>query len=398
MNPNLQNTIAKILIIPIRFYQYAISPLTPASCRHVPTCSEYTATALQLHGPLKGGKLAVNRISRCHPWGTSGFDPVPKFLVKKVNFKTLYSMKKKFESCDLLKNGGSAMMMLMAALLIPLLYGCISKPVQQTEKPTVLVSIAPYKYFVEQIAGDLANVMVLIPPGTNHHDYDPSPHQLAAISKADYFFINGNLPLEQNLLPSLQKNHPQLKVTDMSSGISLISGHHCDDPTHDHGDQGVDPHIWLSFKNGLQIAENITDALLAAFPDHADSLLKNGELLKQNIISADEILQNQMADAERRQFVIFHPVLGYFARDYGLEQIAIEQEGKEPTPAQLKNTIDMAKEASVSVVFIQKEFDASNARLVAQELGAKVVQIDPLAENWLENLNGIAALILNSNP
>lgn len=398
MKNNLLNIFVNILVIPIRFYQYVISPLTPASCRHIPTCSEYTATALQRHGPLKGGKLAANRISRCHPWGTSGFDPVPKILIKKINFKTQFSMKQKPESCDLLKHFRNAMMIVILATIIPMLSGCTSTLEQRSEKPTILVSIAPYKYFVEQIAGDLADILVLIPPGTNHHDYDPSPHQLKAISKADFFLINGNLPLEQNLLPTLKKNHPQLKVTDLSSGINMISGHHCDDPTHDHGDHGVDPHIWLSFKNGLKIAENITNALLEAFPEHSESLLKNAELLKQKISEADEIIQNQMADNERLQFVIFHPVLGYFARDYGLEQIAIEQEGKEPTPSQLKNTIDVAKEAAVSVVFIQKEFDASNARLVAKELGAKVIQIDPLAENWLENLNGIAGLILNPNP
>ena len=388
-----------ILVLPIRIYQYIISPLLPAACRHIPTCSEYVAHALKLHGPLKGGKLAANRILRCNQWGTSGVDPVPKFLIKKIKINTYIFTKQRFKTCNVLKHNPRVIVLALVVSVVSFLASCASPENGKTAKPTVLVSIAPYKYFVEQIASDLADIMILIPPGTNHHDYDPSPRQLQALTKAKLLFINGGLPLEQNLVPSLRQNQPELKIINLSEGINLIYDDDDDDANnHNHHGHNYDPHIWLSFNNGLIIAKNVMTALLEMFPEHQERITANYNTLKAKINEAIELNNVEMANLKCRQFVIFHPALSYYARDYNLEQISIEHEGKEPTPSQLKKIIDIARKTGVQVVFIQKEFDASNARLVAESINGKIVQIDPLAEEWLDNLKAIASLINYPNP
>lgn len=383
-----------ILILPIRVYQYVISPLTPASCRHVPTCSEYTVMALKQHGAIKGGKMAVNRILRCNPWGTSGFDPVPKFIIKKIDLKKYFTMKKKINTCDRLKRIPTTLAMLAAFLLLSFA-GCTFSDQEDDGKIKVLVSILPHKYFVEQLAGDLANIEVLIPPGANHHAYDPTPRQMKAISKTDIFFYNGNLTFEHLLLPSIKANYPTIKLVKITEGIDLIAGHECnpEDTGHSHDHEGVDPHTWMSAKNSVIASANIMNALIETFPEHKDEFIRNYDKLKATLYQLDEEIAEMLSNLPNRQFLIFHPTLGYFARDYNLEQISIEHEGKEPTPSQLKSTIDRARKGEVKIVFIQKEFDAANAQIVAKELNCKIVQIDPLSEKWFDNMLEIASLI-----
>jgi len=386
-----------LLIFPVRIYQTMISPLTPASCRHIPTCSEYTTTALKLHGPVIGGKLAMNRIMRCHPWGTSGFDPVPLILLKKIDLKKKYKMKEKLKTSDRLKHGISAFTLLFLSLMLFSLSACSRKQKPVNEKIQILVSILPNKYFVEKIGGDLVHVDVLIPPGANLQSYDPSPRQMQNIEKTAVYFYNGQLTFESHFLPVIKNNYPDIKLVQMTTGIELISGDDHDHEGYQHENKGVDPHTWLSVRNGMIIAANITKTLTEYFPDHKDTFLRNYDNFSKELNLLDQKLEKMFTGMKNRKFIIYHPALGYFARDYGLQQISIEQEGKEPTPLQLKNMIDLAREDAAKVVFIQKEFDKENARIVAEEIDGEVVQIDPLAENWDENLLKIANLIQSSN-
>ncbi len=387
-----------LLILPIRLYQYVISPLTPAACRHVPTCSEYAAEAIRQHGAAVGGKLAANRILRCHPWGTSGFDPVPKIIIKKINMKRKFNLKSKTKTSDRLKHSGLGVVALLVALLI-FSSGCSSEHTPD-DKIHVLVSILPHKYFVEQIAGDLVEVLVLIPPGTSPHAYDPTARQMRNISKADLYFYNGYLTFEQQLLPSLRGNNPDIRTVMLTRGVELIAGHECNHDDHDHHHHhhdGIDPHTWLSVRNARIKGLNILQALTEKYPEHIDVFMENFADFEEKLMDLDDEISEMMALLTGRTFMIYHPALGYFAHDYLLEQLSIEHDGKEPSPSQLRTSIDDARQAGVKVVFVQQEFDSENARLVAGELGAKVIQLDPLAENWRQNMLHIAEAIQAAN-
>lgn len=390
MSNLLKNTINGILIVLVRIYQYAISPFTPASCRHVPSCSEYTVQALKMHGPGRGSLLAINRIARCQPWGTSGYDPVPKVIIKKLNIRKFNPGMKKAPYYDLLK--GKMFLLLLPLLLV--LMSCSSNQNRQSEEkqPSVLVSILPYKYFTDHIAGDLVKTDVLIPPGTTPHVYDPTPRQMAEIGNMDIYFYNGNLAFEKSWIGKMKSNYPDLEMINLSKGIQLIGEHAHDGNTH-----GNDPHTWLSARNGKIIARDIFNALAKTYPQHKAIFQKNYQLLLNKINKLDSEIQKELSGIKSRKFMIFHPSLSYFARDYDLEQIPIEFEGKEPSPSRLRESIDLAKKEGLKTILIQKEFDEENAEIIGREIGGHVVQIDPLAEDWADNLLDIAKKIRQSS-
>jgi len=398
MKPLAGKFLSAILIIPIRFYQVAISPLTPASCRHIPSCSEYAVEAIKRYGPARGGWLAVQRIARCNPWGTSGFDPVPFFLIKKMNLKKFTNKNDNYLKSDRLKQKTILSILGLMLLLFTACHQTGSNPQSTDNKIRVLVSILPQKYFVEQIAGEKAEVSVLIPPGSNPHVYDPSPRQMEEISQAEIYFTIGYLGFEQALKPSLQNNYPGLKIVNQSMGIRILSqeGAACEHEDHQADQTGIDPHTWLSPKNALKISETTLKMLVSNYPENADYFTANYQKLVKNISDLDHQIDSILRDLPSRNFMIFHPSLSYFASDYNLNQIPIEFEGKEPSPARLEEAITEARKNNVRVIFVQVEFDAENAKIVADEIGGKVVQIDPLSGDWANNLLMIAKEIKTS--
>lgn len=388
-----------LMIIPIRFYQGAISPFTPASCRHIPTCSEYSVEALKRFGPFKGGCLALKRIGRCNPWGTSGFDPVPRFFIKKINLKKFSNKTNKIMKTDLLKRPT-----LLAILAVIMVFITSCSPSNKSgqngdgKKIQVLVSILPQKYFVEQIGGAKVEVSVLIPPGSNPHIYDPTPRQMEEISYTEIYFMIGYLGFEQAWKTSLMDNYPKLKIYNQSLGIKLLGheGAPCHDAEHQTDGSGIDPHTWLSPKNALIIAENTLKTLNENYPENAEYFGKNYQQFSSKINLLNIEIDSILKDLPSRTFMIFHPSLSYFANDFNLTQIPIEFEGKEPAPARLKAAVAAAKESGIKIIFIQKEFDAENARIIANEIQGKIVQIDPLSGDWENNLLQIAREISSS--
>jgi len=385
------------LIVPIRFYQYAISPLTPAACRHVPSCSEYSIQALNQHGPAKGGWLALKRIARCNPWGTSGLDPVPKFLIKQINLSKYLMKNTKIQKHDLLKP------MLLLLLLTFAGFGFVScgSSVQERNstpgKIKALVSISPQKYFVEKIGGTKVEVTVLIPPGSNPHLYDPTPKQLMNVEKAEIYLYNGNLDFEIAWIDKLIESDPQMLKVNLSNGIKLISGSECSDHNHDGHNHSIDPHTWLSPSSSMVIAKNIKDAFCEEYPESSEYFEENYNTFIAEVSTLKQEIETKLVSLENRRFMIFHPTLSYYAKEFGLEQIPIEFEGKEPTPKHLKNSIDLAKASGIEVIFIQQEFDSNNAGIIAEELGGKLVKIDPLSEDWSNNLLLITNQICTPN-
>ena len=267
---------------------------------------------------------------------------------------------------------------------------------QKPNEKVVFTSILPIKYFADKIVGDRYKVELMVPPGAGPETYSPTPKQMKLMSKSSAFFAIGYLSFEIDLIQKISSINPGLKVFLVSKDINLKR-----DTVDEHTDHvhlmGIDPHIWSSPKEAKIISENICEGMTAI--DRADSeyYARNLKMLLREIDKVDSTITVVLSGSCIRKFIIFHPALGYLARDYGLEQLSIEFEGKTPSPKHMQALIDNARKSDIKLVFIQKEFDKRNADIVAREIGGKAVQIDPLAYNWPDQMIFIA-LQFAGNP
>ena len=259
---------------------------------------------------------------------------------------------------------------------------------QKSEKPILTVTLEPLRYFTEAIAGDNYEVVSMVPKGSSPESYDPTPQQLVNLSKSQAYFRIGYIGFEQAWMKKLEANCPNMKVYNTSIGIDLIR-----DKGHWHGDHfhegGVEPHVWNSTQNALIIADNIYQALCELDSTHQEDYQKRLDVLKQTIRQTDANVRTLLENADST-FLIYHPALSYFARDYGLKQVSIEEGGKEPSPAQLKALIETCRNENVHTIFVQQEFDQRNAQLIANELGVNIVSINPLSYDWVKEMIRIA--------
>lgn len=295
-----------------------------------------------------------------------------------------------------------------------------------SERTPVFVSIAPQKYFVQQIGKNLVDIQVMVPSGGDPHSYEPKPRQMAALSKTHLYFAIG-VPFENVWLAKIAAVNPNTKIVHTDHGIDKIpmeahhhhedehahhddaKAHHDDDQAphkdeHAHRDEdheshaedehadGIerDPHIWLAPSLVKIQARTIRDALQASDPAHKADYAANYTKFAADIDRLDSDLRKVFAGKQGLRFMVFHPSWGYFAKAYKLKQVPIEIEGKDPKPAQLKELIEDARENRIRVVFVQPQFSARSAKLVAREIGGQVVFIDPLAEEWMDNLRKVA--------
>ena len=259
---------------------------------------------------------------------------------------------------------------------------------QQSEKPVITVTLEPLRYFTEAIAGDCFEVVSMVPKGSSPESYDPTPQQLVNLSKSQAYLRIGYIGFEQAWMKKLEANYPTMKVYDTSKGVDLIRAE-----GHWHGNHyhegGVEPHIWNSTRNASVIADNIYAALCEMDADHQPEYKQRLDSLKQVIARTDADVRTLLANADST-FLIYHPALSYFARDYGLHQISIEEGGKEPSPATLKTLIETCRREGAQVIFVQQEFDQRNAQLIADELGIEIVPINPLSHDWAEEMLRVA--------
>lgn len=259
---------------------------------------------------------------------------------------------------------------------------------QKSEKPILTVTLEPLRYFTEAITGDNYEVVSMVPKGSNPESYDPTPQQLINLSKSQAYLCIGYIGFEQAWMKKLEANSPDMKVYDTSKGIDLLR-----DKGHWHGDHfhegGVEPHVWNSTQNALIIADNIYQALCELDSTHQEDYQKRLDVLKQTIRQTDANVRTLIENADST-FLIYHPALSYFARDYGLKQVSIEEGGKEPSPAQLKTLIETCRNENVHTIFVQQEFDQRNAQLIANELGVNIVSINPLSYDWVKEMIRIA--------
>ena len=272
-------------------------------------------------------------------------------------------------------------------LTLLILGACGNSP-QKIEKPILTVTLEPLRYFTEAIAGGHYEVVSMVPKGSSPESYDPTPQQLVALSRSQAYFRIGYIGFEQAWMKKLQANAPEMKVFDTSRGVDFIRGE-----GHWHGDHfnegGVEPHIWNSTRNAIIIAENIYEALCELDAIHQEEYKNRLDSLKKTIAQTDANVSAFLENADST-FLIYHPALSYFARDYGLKQISIEENGKEPSPAQLKSLIETCRKEKAHVIFVQQEFDQRNAQLIADELDVNVVPINPLSYDWDEEMVRVA--------
>ena len=269
---------------------------------------------------------------------------------------------------------------------------------QGTQKPDgkdiITVSILPQKYFIERIAGDLVQVNVLIPPGASPATYSLVPSQLKDIAYSKAWFRMDHLGFELSWTDKIVSANRDMKIFILSKGIDLISGEKEDHGDHEHM-AGVDPHFWMSPREVSIIAENTLKALKALYPENEKLFSENFEKLKTDIADVDTHIKEVLADVKTRNFLVFHPALTYFARQYGLEQVAIENMGKEPSPKHVKEVVQFAIDKNIRFIFIQKEFDRENAQIIADEIGGQVIQINPLNYDWVEQMQETTANLKN---
>lgn len=253
----------------------------------------------------------------------------------------------------------------------------------------VTVSIIPQKYFIDQLTSGGFDVNVMVPAGASPASYEPTPRQMKDLEASGLYFAIGHLGFEKAWLPRIKKNQPDLKVIDTSVGIDLITDEHQEGEVHDHDGHhhhGTDPHIWMSPRQVSTMINHMAGALIRHDQACQDLITSNRDSLLNRLEELDSLFKQEMGKLSNRKFIIFHPALTYLARDYGLEQISMEFEGKEPAPAHMKRIVDRAKAEDIRVIFIQKEFDQENATQLSKEIDGQLIQIDPLAENWMDQM------------
>ncbi len=279
-----------------------------------------------------------------------------------------------------------------------------SKAGQHSSGERVLtVTIEPQRFFLEKIVGDRFTVNTLIPPGANHETYEPAPSVMTDLGKSSIYFKVGALGFENAWSERLGKNNPDVVVVNCSEGIEAIEDAHSDHAHHSHEghthshSEGIDPHVWTSPSAVRIFTANMYKAVVEADPENEAFYKANFDSLTRRIDRTDSLIRDLLQDIPSRGFVIYHPALGYFARDYGLHQYSIEFEGKNPSPRQLKELVDIAHAENIHIVFIEKGYDTKNAEVMAKEIGARTYTIDPLAYDWDGELLRIARILAGKN-
>ena len=287
-------------------------------------------------------------------------------------------------------------------LLLFLLLLCAdlrSTPVMAGEQIPVFVSIMPQKYFVEKIGRSLVNVSAMVHPGANPHIYEPRPNQMAALSKTRIYFAIG-VTFEDAWLPRFANLNPQMRIVHTDKGIdkmAMVAHHHNEGKgvknkegtkhtDRENAPGALDPHVWVSPPEVKIIARNILEALLEIDPANSLTYKSNHDAFIIEIEELDKDLKKIFSDKKGLKFMVYHPGWGYFARAYGLEQVPVEGEGKEPKPEQLKALIEHSRKDGIKVIFVQPQFSIKSAEVIAKAIGGQVIFADNLSQDWERNL------------
>lgn len=281
------------------------------------------------------------------------------------------------------------------AIIAIFTYGCSAT---RNESRVISVTIPPLKGIVSQIVGEGYEIVVILPQGTAPETYSPTISQLSDISSSEYVFAIGTLNFEQTIINSLSQS-PDCKVFTTSNDIELLSGccsHSHKEGGHSHAhSHSIDPHVWMSHDGLWKIVDNITNVLTANNPD-STTYLANAERIKERIV-AQKAKADSLLDNAPKSFLIYHPALGYFAAEQGLEQIALENEGKNPTPKSLASTIDRVNSEGLNIMLYQQEYPRSIVKPIAEILGVNLFDINPLSDDAISELDKVINILSMQN-
>ena len=287
------------------------------------------------------------------------------------------------------------LILVLFAVLLLTACGTKTSKDQNEEAQVITISILPQRTFVQKIIGDDFEVNLLIPPGSSPAAYTLRPSQLKDIAKSSIWFRIGYIGFEHSWKDKVAEANTDMKVVDLAKGLDLIA-----DQLEQHGDHvhmdGIDPHTWLSPVLVKQMAKTILDEVVQLKPERAETYKANYEQFAATCDSLDQALTTKLDPYKNRKFIVFHPSLSYYAREYHLDQYSLESGGKEPTPSHLKSVVDMANQEDIRVIYIQSEFDREHARVFADEIKGKIIQIWPLDPDWEANLNKITDLLIDN--
>ncbi|MCM1437224.1 MAG: zinc ABC transporter substrate-binding protein [Prevotella sp.] len=250
-----------------------------------------------------------------------------------------------------------------------------------SSRPTLSVSVPPQKYILSQLVDSLYDINVIIPENADPETYDPSMRTLAAIGKSKALFFVGAGGFEDPVVASVKSNFAHLPVFDTSRGLNLIRDTH-------HGET-ADPHVWSSVRTVKNMADNMLASLIKLDPAHAPRFRKNHQKLTQSLDSLDSAIAS-LLQSKNKSFAIWHPALSYFARDYNLTQLPLEEEGKEASPAQFRHRLDIIKNSDANVIFSDALHGDRREQTVAKWTGLKLVKFNLSSEKWPEEMIKLA--------
>lgn len=266
-------------------------------------------------------------------------------------------------------------------------------PSKDSKKPLILVSIAPYQFLVSQIGQDIVEVQTIIPPGANPHAYEPTSRQVLEMAEGQMWFRIGE-PFEKKMIAFFRGKNPSLAIHDLRDGLPLIetsgeSSHTC---CTDH----LDRHVWLSPKLAAKQAQTIAAVMADSFPEHKAAFEKNLDACLEQLQALDReiaTLLNASDHSEIRSIVVSHPAFAYFCREYHLEQLSVEEEGKEPRPRYLEEILEKARRSHTEVALALPQYNNKGAQLIAKHLQVPVRMINPYAADYLDTMKTLARLI-----
>jgi zinc transport system substrate-binding protein len=272
------------------------------------------------------------------------------------------------------------------------------------EPIAVAVSILPQAEFVEKVGRDRVKTIVLIPPGADPHTYESSPKEIEEISKARVFVTVGiDMPFEKIWIDRFENINSETQIVNSSEGIEIkkLAGSNYEEEHSRELENGresgsksdqeeLDPHVWTSPANAKVMVENIYKALVNIDPENEAYYAQNKDAYIKELDALDSRIREKLEGRKERNFMVYHPSWGYFAADYGLTMTPVEIEGKEPSAQDLAKLVNLAKEKHVKVIFVQSQFNTRSAQAIAEEIGGEVVAVDPLAKNYIANMDKVS--------
>jgi zinc transport system substrate-binding protein len=262
----------------------------------------------------------------------------------------------------------------------------------------VYASIQPLVYFAKAIGGDAVAAESIVSPGQSPHTFEPTPKQIAGLSQA-HIYLKIGVAFEPALVEKIRGSAPNVAIVDASANVAKLGGHDCashgheHDHSHDHGGDRADPHVWLDPARAKIIATNVCDALCRADAKGTDAYRSNLAILHRELDELHGRIAEMLKSFRGREFLVYHPAFAYFADAYGLNQVAVETDGKEPSAKQLVELIDRAKKARVKTIFVQPQMPMRAAETLAKSIGARVETLDDLDPNYVQNMERMASLI-----